>query len=254
MSAVKALVLRTAGTNCDQETAHALRLAGAVADIVHVNALIANKGRLQNYQILILPGGFSYGDDIAAGKILANELRFRLGDVLRLFVTQGRKVIGICNGFQVLVKTGFLPGNGDLRQTVSLTCNDSGRFQCQWVRLTRERSVCNWLNETDAQWDLPIAHGEGKFVTLDAETLKALERSGQVVFRYRGTNPNGSVKGIAGICNAQGNVVGLMPHPERHVNALQHPEWTRRSKKRESRDPVGLQFFKAAVAHAGSLS
>ena len=245
MSTVNAIVLRTAGTNCDQETAHALRLAGAVPHIVHINQLLSKRVSLEPYKLMVIPGGFSYGDDVAAGKILANELRFKLRESLEKFVSDGKRIIGICNGFQVLVKTGFLPGTQDRTQTVTLASNDSGQFRCHWVRVKREKSACTWLNETDAQWELPIAHGEGKFVTQDAKTLAALEKNGQVIFRYRGENPNGSMNAIAGICSADGNVVGLMPHPERHVVRTQHPEWTRGSGK--NKIPVGFQFFQAAV-------
>ena len=252
MANVRAMVLRTAGTNCDQETLHALRLAGATPDLVHVNALIAGQVRLEAYRILVIPGGFSYGDDIAAGKLLANELRFRLGEPLKNFIAQGRIVIGICNGFQVLVKTGFLPESSDGQQVATLAANDSGRFQCHWVRLKREKSACTWLNSTDNEWELPIAHGEGKFMTQDDKTLRALEKNGQVVFRYVGNNPNGSVRSIAGICNKQGNVVGLMPHPERHIRGGQHPEWTRHGWG--AAEGVGLQMFQSAVDYAGRLS
>jgi phosphoribosylformylglycinamidine synthase I len=249
---VKALVLRTAGTNCDQETAHALRLAGAQPDVIHINQFMSGQRSLEDYQILIIPGGFSYGDDIAAGKVLANELRFKLGRALADFIAQGKIVIGICNGFQVLVKTGFLPGADQDKQTATLANNDSGRFQCHWTRVEREDSACTWLKNTDAEWDLPIAHGEGKFWPQDAKTLAALEKNKQVVFRYKGDNPNGSANRIAGVCNAQGNVLGLMPHPERHVQRTQHPEWTRLEKQKG--DAPGLQFFKAAVNFAERLS
>lgn len=249
---VKAVILRTAGTNCDQETAHALKLAGAQAEAIHINQFISGKRKLDEFQILIIAGGFSYGDDIAAGKVLANELRSKLGVELSAFIAKGKIVIGICNGFQVLVKTGYLPGDGKERQTATLAGNDSGRFQCHWTRMEREDSACGWLNQTDAEWDLPIAHGEGKFWPQDAKSLAALEKNKQVIFRYKGSNPNGSAHRIAGVCNAKGNVVGLMPHPERHVQRTQHPEWTRMEKK--SADPVGLQFFKAAVNFAERLS
>jgi phosphoribosylformylglycinamidine synthase I len=245
MSPVKAIVLRSAGTNCDQESAFALRLAGAEVSIVHINQLLCGNVSLDPFRLMIIPGGFSYGDDVAAGKILANELRFKLRDALDAFVSQGKRIIGICNGFQVLVKTGYLPGPADRAQTVTLAANDSGQFQCHWVRMKREKSACQWLGDTDAVWELPIAHGEGKFVAQDSRTLDALEKNGQVVFRYKGANPNGSTNSIAGICSADGNVIGLMPHPERHVVYTQHPEWTRNANK--NKIPVGLQFFKAAV-------
>jgi len=245
MSVIQALVLRTAGTNCDVETAEALRQSGAEPVTLHINRFLDGKESLDAFQILAIPGGFSYGDDVAAGKILANELRFKLRQKLDRFVDSGRRVIGICNGFQVLVKTGYLPETPDRTQTVTLAHNDSGRFQCHWVSLTRENSACKWLNSTDEEWELPIAHGEGKFMTLDAAVLQDLEKNKQVVWRYRGTNPNGSVNAIAGICNPRGNVVGLMPHPERHMLRTQHPEWTRGRGK--DRTPVGLQFFKALV-------
>jgi len=245
MGQIKAIVLRSAGTNCDQESAHALRLAGADPSVIHINRFLSKQVSLDPFSLMIIPGGFSYGDDVAAGKILANELRFKLRRSLDEFIAKGKRIIGICNGFQVLVKTGYLPGNPEHAQTVTLGANESGQFQCHWVRMKREKSACRWLEDTDVSWELPIAHGEGKFVAQDARTLSALERNGQIVFRYKGTNPNGSVNAIAGICNADGNVVGLMPHPERHVVVTQHPEWTRSTDK--SKVPVGLQFFKAAV-------
>lgn len=242
---MKTLVLRTAGTNCDQETAEALRLAGAEPEVLHIQQLFSGARSLREFRLMVIPGGFSYGDDVGAGKILANELRFKLGPAMEAFIAEGKRVIGICNGFQVLVKTGFLPGAPDGAQTATLAANDSGQFQCHWVRLKRETSACRWLNETDRDWELPIAHGEGKFMARDSKTLAALERRGQVLFRYKGVNPNGSAGAIAGICNPKGNVVGLMPHPERHVWRTHHPEWTRQGDKRPV--PVGLQFFKAAV-------
>lgn len=245
---VKALVLRTAGTNCDQESAEALRLAGALPEILHVNEFVNAHRTFDPYAILVIPGGFSYGDDVAAGKILANELRFKLRAPLDAFVESGRKVVGICNGFQVLVKTGYLPGTPDRALTATLGHNDSGQFQCHWVKMKREESAARWLSGTETEWELPMAHGEGKFIPKDDAVLQALEQNGQVVWRYSGVNPNGSVHAIAGICNAKGNVIGLMPHPERHVVHTQHPEWTR--DRSRDRVPVGLQFFKALVKGA----
>jgi phosphoribosylformylglycinamidine synthase I len=252
MSAVKAVILRTAGTNCDQETAHALKMAGAHPDVVHINQFISGKRNLDEFQILVLAGGFSYGDDIAAGKVLANELRSKLGDAMSAFIAKGRIVIGICNGFQVLAKSGYFQADAKGKPSFTLAGNDSGRFQCHWTAMEREESACSWLNHTDEDWQLPMAHGEGKFWPVDDKTLTALEKNRQVVFRYKGVNPNGSARRIAGVCNAKGNVVGLMPHPERHVQRTQHPEWTRMAK--QDTDPVGLQFFKGAVKHAERLS
>lgn len=249
----KALVLRTAGTNCDGETMHALRIAGAEPDTLHVTELLRDKKKLSQYQILVVPGGFSYGDDVAAGKILANELKFKLGPELKEFVARKKIVIGVCNGFQVLVKAGFLPAveGLDFSQDATLTQNDSGRFQCEWVPMKREKSKAAWLKEMPARFELPIAHGEGKFVAKSGAALKELEKKGQVVFRYEGNNPNGSQNKIAGVCNAAGNVVGLMPHPERYVTHYQNPSWTRHSP--EAKTP-GYLFWKSAVNYAGSLS
>jgi phosphoribosylformylglycinamidine synthase I len=263
----RSLILRAAGINCDQETALALRLAGAEADVVHVNALLAGRARLHPYQIFVIPGGFSYGDDISAGKVLGNQLRIRLADQLETFVAAKKLVIGICNGFQVLVKTGLLPGFDDMddRQLSTLAVNESGKFQCEWVGLERQASRAKWLDVLPKTFELPIAHGEGRFVTGTEATLSKLIRNRQVVFRYKPRNPNGSSFDIAGITNHRGNVIGLMPHPERFVKPYQHPAWTRQNpaglamenKGWEERatggtlvienEPAGLQFWKAAV-------
>jgi len=245
----KALVLRTAGTNCDQETVHVLESAGADAELLHLREILREPSRLAQYSILVLPGGFSYGDDVAAGKILANELKFKLGREMDRFVSQDKLVIGICNGFQVLVKAGLLPGNGSTgpTQTVTLAENDSGRFQCEWVSLKRENSRAGWLKNMPSRFEMPIAHGEGRFVAKDSKILRELEKNRQVVFRYFPGNPNGSDRGIAGICNRSGNVVGLMPHPERFVADFQHPAWTR---KGTSGKAPGLLFWKSAVERA----
>lgn len=256
----KAIIIRTAGTNCDFETKAAFELAGAPADRVHINRIIDGSVRLLDYQILAIPGGFSYGDDIASGKILANELKCRLGDALQTFALAGKPVIGICNGFQVLVKMGLLPDPTSLRQTTTLTFNDSDRFESRWVYLKRQpaprgksASACLWTRGLPDVIPLPVAHGEGKFVTVDARTLSALEKNNQVVFRYcdeQGDdaayplNPNGAVNAIAGIMNTAGNVFGLMPHPERFVFRWQHPS-------RQGPDGEygwGLKIFENAVS------
>ena len=254
MASVSALVLRTAGTNCDAETVHALKTCGAKVDLLHLSELLADPDRLSSYSILAIPGGFSYGDDIAAGRILANELKLKLGPALRKFVADGRIVVGICNGFQVLTKAGLLPGAdlSSFSQTATLTQNDSGRFQAEWVGMKRENSRARWLAAMPPKFELPIAHGEGKFVAKDAKALQALEKNGQVVFRYAPRNPNGSSNAIAGICNEGGNVVGLMPHPERFVTHYQHPAWTRTPARAGAATP-GLLFWKSAVQQAKKL-
>ena len=253
------LILRTAGTNCDEETAYAFELAGARTEKIHVNRLMADPGLLDKYQLLAIPGGFSYGDDIAAGRILANQIAHHLSDALHAFVDSGRPVIGICNGFQVLVKTDLLPGPlaGRTGQTCTLIHNDSGRFIDRWVRVSARGRKCVWTAGLE-DLDLPIAHGEGKFVAADEAILKGLwddERVAMVYAKPDGSpaggewphNPNGSVDDIAGICDASGLVFGLMPHPERHVDATQHPAWTRH--RISATEGAGLAVFRNAVRH-----
>jgi len=230
-------VLRSAGTNCDRETAFAFKKAGAEPELVHIKELVTGNNSLDNFQILAIPGGFSYGDDIAAGKILANELKFKIAEDLKRFIREGKLVIGICNGFQILVKSGFLPGGVELKQEASLIINDSGKFEDRWIYLltkgnSKRKQRCVWAKNLPEIIYLPVAHGEGKFIVKDRETLGRLKNNGQVVFRYcdkKGAlsgypdNPNGSVDSIAGICDETGRVFGLMPHPERHIDFLQHP-------------------------------
>ncbi len=237
MAKPKVCVLRTAGTNCDKETAFAFESAGAQVRLVHVNKFISGEDKLADYQILALPGGFSYGDDIAAGKVLANELRSKLREPLEEFIREGKLIIGICNGFQTLVKSGFLPGNPALEQEASLIINDCGSFRDEWVYLNsqvtrspacrqagRSQVKCVWAKGLPEVIYLPIAHGEGKFVARDKRSLEALKKNNQIVFKYK-DNPNGSVEDIAGICDRTGRILGLMPHPERHVDIRQHPRW-----------------------------
>jgi phosphoribosylformylglycinamidine synthase len=235
----KVCVLRTAGTNCDKEAAFAFSKAGALPELIHINRLFDGQNKLGDYQILAVPGGFSYGDDIAAGKILANELRFKLVDDIKQFIKDGKLIIGICNGFQVLVKSGLLPGNDGLTQETSLIINDSGKFEDRWAYLKSSKSKCVWTKNLPEIIYLPVAHGEGKFVTKDKSVLERIKKNGQIVFQYcneKGEgagypfNPNGSVDNIAGICDQTGRILGLMPHPERHVEASQHPRWARGKK------------------------
>jgi phosphoribosylformylglycinamidine (FGAM) synthase-like amidotransferase family enzyme len=277
--APRVLILRAPGTNCDEESAHAFSLAGGVPERWHVNRLVEDRQKVSEFQILCLPGGFSYGDDIAAGRILGNRIEHHLADTLREFRDAGKLIIGICNGFQILLKTELLLAKDSAGPVATLAANESGKFEDRWVRLAAEGSKCVFLAGID-ELELPVAHGEGRFVTRDAGVLKSLEDAGQLVLRYRpwgGTpgassdgrgfdamntprpspgaqgratpypdNPNGAVADVAGICDATGRVFGLMPHPERFVDPTQHPTWTR-GPQREVGE--GLRVFQNAVRY-----
>jgi len=251
----RALILRTAGTNCDRETEFALRLAGAETSLLHVNVLRENPDLLQEFAILAIPGGFSYGDDLGAGKVLANELLTHLRPALQEFIENGRLIIGICNGFQVLAKTGLLPGFNRWRQEATLTFNDSHRFEDRWTYLKAPPNRCVLVEDNEFVY-LPVAHAEGKFVPQDDALLARLRENGQVVFRYTDRdgnhagypwNPNGSADDIAAICDVTGRVLGMMPHPERYVLPMQHPRWTREGLKAAG---DGLRIFQRAVRFA----
>lgn len=249
-----ALVLRAAGTNCDIETQYALEQAGFAAERVHVFRLMENPKTLKEFQFLVIPGGFSYGDDVAAGKILSNQMLHRLSGPLNEFLSDGKLVLGICNGFQVMIKSGLLPwGRVDSNRAhcdATLGWNDSGKFEDRWVHLRCESDKCVFLPKGEII-ALPIAHGEGKFVPCDEGILASLHQGDQVSVRYvdaKGNpgsypiNPNGSVDEIAGICDPTGRAMGLMPHPERFVEITQHPCWTRGGVKR----PDGQILFQHA--------
>jgi phosphoribosylformylglycinamidine synthase len=257
------LILHAAGVNRDQEAAFACELAGAAPEIVHINQLRRGERRLDDYQMMIIPGGFSYGDALGAGTRLALDLRVFLFDQLGEWVARGKPLLGICNGFQVLVKAGLLPGEGlhapdqagAHRRTVTLTENASGHFECRWVQLAVAPGCrAAYLHRLGEPIFCPVAHGEGNFQVQDAATLQRLEAGGFVALRYVDAqgralsghypdNPNGSVNDIAGICNDQGNVLGLMPHPEDHVLAVQNPLG--------SPGRLGLPLFQAMVEMAG---
>ncbi|MCM8811442.1 MAG: phosphoribosylformylglycinamidine synthase I [Candidatus Omnitrophica bacterium] len=253
-AAVKVAVLKGPGTNCDQETAFAFEQAGARPDFVWIEQLKENPAVLSGYQILAIPGGFTYGDDLGAGRLMANELTGRLKDALVDFLKQQKLVIGICNGFQVLVKAGILPGGAvGSPQEATLTFNDSGKFEDRWVYLRQEFNVCVWTQGMEELLELPVAHGEGKFVVKDQTVLEQLLGYGQIAFHYcdpQGNeagypwNPNGSVGAIAGICDPSGRIFGLMPHPERHMFALQHPRWQREGLAGPGQ---GLRIFRNGV-------
>lgn len=256
----KILILHVSGTNRDAEAARAAELAGGAPEIVHINQLRQGQRSLDDYAMLLLPGGFSYGDALGAGARLALDLRIFFEDQLHQFVDSGRLALGICNGFQTLVKCGLLPGNQASGETImprraTLTENASGHFECRWVHLqVNPNSPARYLNQIDDLIFCPIAHGEGNFQVADEITLRAMERDNLIAFRYvdaNGTpvgglypgNPNGSVADIAGICNPLGNVVGLMPHPEDHVLPIQNPLGRA--------DRLGLPLFRAMI-HAAS--
>lgn len=258
---VNVIVLRTAGTNCDQESAFAFKDCGAKVDLVHVQQLFKGAKSLEDYHILVLPGGFSYGDDISAGRILANELRLKLGDDLKRFVGSKKLVIGICNGFQILVKAGLLPGDlgkdsttdEKVIQQVTLTTNDSGKFEDRWTHL-KLSGRCAWTQGMEGVVYFPVAHGEGKFVCKTKNVLQKIQNNHQVVFRYCTVdgrkpdypeNPNGSQDDIAGITDITGHILGLMPHPERHYFFIQHPFWTRLPRKDRLGD--GAKIFQNGV-------
>ena len=254
----RTLILRTAGVNCDKETAYAFELAGATTEFLHVNQVLENPQMMDQYQLMAIPGGFSYGDDIAAGRIFANQIRHHLGEAFSRFIEAQKPIIGVCNGFQVLVKTDLLPGRvaGREGQNCTLAHNDCGRFVDRWIHLAARSKKCVWTAGVD-RLELPIAHGEGRFVPADEEVRRGLWENDQVALVYVQAdgspasgnfpdNPNGSIDDIAGVCDASGLVFGLMPHPERFVDAIQHPAWTSRGK---SGAGEGLAIFRNAVKH-----
>ena len=256
MSKVRTLILRAPGTNCDAETVFAFQQAGAMVSLVHVNRLIGGEEKLSDYQILVIPGGFTYGDDISGGKVLANEIKLKLGEDILRFIEDGKLILGICNGLQVLAKAGILPRpSGDGSPLLTLSPNDSGKFECRWVHLSvNKESPCIFTEGIDSLY-LPVAHGEGK-VVVEPEVLPQLN----IVLYYTDEhgnnkagypyNPNGSVMNIAGICDTSGRIFALMPHPERHIRHTQHPQWTRHGAK-EYGD--GFQIFLNAVKWAEGL-
>ncbi|MBX3390061.1 MAG: phosphoribosylformylglycinamidine synthase subunit PurQ [Phycisphaeraceae bacterium] len=265
-----ALVIRAPGTNCDQEMCRAFQLAGATPELMHLDALVRDPSRLAGYQLIGFPGGFSYGDDIASGRIFAMRCREKLYPALREAVERGVPMIGACNGFQVLVQIGMLPGpSAGLAwpaqeapaQSVALTDNENGRFCDRWVGMIAEpESKCIWTKgieeeidprDADDVWMFPVAHGEGRFICKDEAVLHDIESSGRVALRYS-DNYNGSQNAIAGICDASGLVFGLMPHPERFLEWTRHPYWTRLDPRVRSKQTPGLRIFQNAVRFSTS--
>jgi phosphoribosylformylglycinamidine synthase len=254
---VRVLILHANGTNRDGDAALACRLAGGEPEIVHVNQLLEGQRRLGDYHMLIIPGGFSYGDDLGAGALWALTLRHGLKASMARFIESGRPVLGICNGFQVLVKAGFLAGPGNDRRQATLTFNQSGRFECRWVYLQPDAlSPSIFTRGLDGPIYCPVAHGEGRFAVASASAVSLLQQHRLIPLTYVDggagpagypANPNGSVMGVAGLCNPEGNVLGLMPHPENHVFPWQHPR-----RHRGEAGHSGLPLFENGIRYANS--
>lgn len=260
MASPEVCVLKTDGINCDMEMAYAFEVAGASPETVHINQLRSGERSLSDYGALAIPGGFSYGDDIASGKVLATELTSYLSDQLQGFIDQDKPIVGICNGFQVLVRTGLLPNRTLGEQQATLADNEIGRFECRWIDLAVGQSACRFIKAEDFEdQTIPMqtAHGEGRFFS-DQATIDELKANGQVVFRYvspdgssaKGfpANPNGAIDDIAGVCDPAGTVLGMMPHPERSIAAF-HPHRARTAVARAAATGI----FTNIVNYARSL-
>jgi phosphoribosylformylglycinamidine synthase len=252
MPTPQALILRAPGTNCDHEVEVAFHMVGGRGTRIHLNALRENPKLLRDYQILVLPGGFSYGDDVAAGKVQALYMQHFLADALRKFRDEEKLILGICNGFQVMLKAGLLLPPDEDGPLATLTNNDSGHYEDRWIHMRATPGKCPFLKGVD-RVTMPVGHGEGKFLCRKEWIAKGLEQAGQVVLRYVDANgnpggypinPNGAQDDIAGICDATGRALGLMPHPDRHLFPTQNPHWTRHGLKAEG---DGLQIFRNAV-------
>lgn len=254
----RALILHAYGSNRDLEAAHAFELAGAQPEIVPLTELRAGTLRWSDYQLLCLPGGFAYADALGAGKLLALDLNVYFADQANAFVDSGKAVIGMCNGFQALVKSGILPdGRRDnSAPTTTLTFNAAGHFECRWITLTPQSKTCVWTRGLNEPIYCPVAHGEGNYTVIDESLIGELQSRDQIALVYANPdgspadgeyphNPNGSIADIAGVCNPAGNVLGLMPHPENHILPYQHPRWTRGESGQ-----LGLTLFKNGVEYS----
>lgn len=237
----KVCILKADGTNCDVELFYAFEKFGADPRYVHINEVRSKDVRLKDFQVVALPGGFSYGDDIASGKIWAVELISFLKEELEKFREKKGIIVGICNGFQVLIRTGLLPFGNLGKMDATLAPNNSGHFECRWVRVKSEKNKCVFLQgQYDTGW-FSVNHGEGKFYA-KPEVLKKVEEQNLVVFRYI-DNPNDSMNAIAGICDTKGLIFGMMPHPEKFVDITQYPNWRREQIKK----PHGAFFFEEMI-------
>ena len=280
MMVPRVAVLFAFGINCDHETKAVFEMVGAQAERIHVNRFVSGHADLSTYDILAVPGGFSFGDHLGSGRLLGNRMRFAMRESLMSFVNAGKPIIGICNGFQVLVKTGLLPGpetdrSPDFLQRGSLTLNDSGRYEDRWVTLEFDpESPCIWTKGM-VRIECPVRHGEGKYVMPSSEDLDRLSEHHQLTVRYVDPStpvgagitdeplpyplsPNGSMRNIAGICDASGLVFGLMPHPEAIYARWLHPEHTRHATSdtdgMDGWEGQGLQIFRNAVEYVNQRS
>jgi phosphoribosylformylglycinamidine synthase I len=252
--ALKALILYGYGINCENESRYAIEKSGGKAEIMHLNAVLQDPKLLEGFNMLMIPGGFSFGDDLGSGKVFGNKMKFRLREPLEEFIKSGKLVLGVCNGFQVLVKMGLLP-EPDFTQRVSLTTNDSGHYEDRWVILKADASSPCVFTRGLEYMLVPVRHGEGKFIPKDHETLRKLQERSQIVLRYvdeKGNpagfpyNPNGSVDNVAGICDPSGRIFGMMPHPEAFNIVENCPYWVKGTVK----EPLGLRIFRNAVSYA----
>lgn len=251
----KVAILVVDGINCDQETVVAFQLAGGNPQKVHLNQLLQKKISLDDFQILVIPGGFSYGDDILSAKVFANQLLCRLRERIEKFIAEKKLVMGICNGFQVLLRMGILPWKMQPAEDCSLVFNQVGHFECRWIKLKINLTESVFTRGLEGGvMELPVAHGEGQLIFKNQEKLKTLKKEKLAVFQYCDEdgkiaedfpfNPNGSIESIAGMCDLSGRILGMMPHPERFVLKTQHPNWRR---KEEQFIPHGLAIFQNAV-------
>jgi phosphoribosylformylglycinamidine synthase subunit PurQ / glutaminase len=264
MATPKICVLRAPGTNCDIETAHAFELAGGTAERLHLFRLLDDPRRLSQFQIFCIPGGFSYGDDVGAGVVFGSQLRGHLAEAIHTFLQADKLALGICNGFQVLMKSGILPGGAggrrDAAPQATLTWNENGQYTALWVTLDVASEQNVFLRGLE-RLELPVAHAEGRVAVKDPAIIEQWRQSGQLVLQYASQknraatrdgvlpypeNPNGSIANIAGLGDPTGRVLGLMPHPERFLDATHHPQWTRR---RMTGEGAGLKLFRNAVEY-----
>jgi phosphoribosylformylglycinamidine synthase I len=267
MAKPRICVLRAPGTNCDVETAFAFASSGGDAERLHLFRLLETPALLDDFQILCIPGGFSYGDDIGAGVVFSRQLQGRLGEVIGKFLSADKLVLGICNGFQTLLKSGILPGGSaswppsiDEQPPATLTWNENGKYTALWVKLAVASSKNVFLRGID-EIEMPIAHAEGRIAVSSDSVLDDWQAADQIALCYRSKNgsasngdsllpypdnPNGSIANIAGLSDPTGRVLGLMPHPERFIHATQHPQWTRLGL---TGDGDGLKLFRNAVEY-----